>query len=92
MCICACKLRFHVQVFEAMEMNFRKLTQKYGGGGRGLALQAVRQYAKQLFIACKHMHGNGIVHADLKPDNIVVSKDYKTLKVKKEATCRAACS
>lgn len=68
-------------VFEAMEMNFRKLTQKYGGGGRGLALQAVRQYAKQLFIACKHMHGNGIVHADLKPDNIVVSKDYKTLKI-----------
>ena len=61
-------------------MNFRKLTQKYGGG-RGLALSAVRQYAKQLFIACKHMHEQGIVHADLKPDNIVISKDHKTLKV-----------
>lgn len=61
-------------------MNCRKLTQKYGGG-RGLALSAVQQYARQLFVACKHMHDNGIVHADLKPDNMVVSKNYRTLKV-----------
>jgi serine/threonine-protein kinase PRP4 len=44
----------------------------------GLIMQAVRAYAHQLFLALSHLAKNQVVHADIKPDNVLVN-DNKTL-------------
>lgn len=40
---------------------------------RGASLQIVQSWTKQFFSGLRHMHKNGIVHCDVKPDNICVS-------------------
>jgi serine/threonine-protein kinase PRP4 len=39
----------------------------------GLHIKAVRSYSQQLFLALKLMKKANILHADIKPDNILVS-------------------
>lgn len=67
-------------VFEPMDMNLRELTKKYGRGV-GLNVNAVRLYAAQLLQALYHMRNCGVVHADLKPDNILVNDRRNVVKV-----------
>ena len=67
-------------VFEAMDMNLRDLTRKYGRG-IGLHISAVRAYATQMFIALLHLENCGVLHADIKPDNILVDESRSTIKV-----------
>jgi len=67
-------------VFESMEMNLRGLVRKVGRG-IGLNLGAVRSYAVQLLISLRHLRQNGILHADIKPDNILVSADHTVVKI-----------
>lgn len=52
-------------------MNLRELLKKYGKDV-GLHIKAVRSYAHQLLLALKLLKKCNIVHADLKPDNILV--------------------
>jgi serine/threonine-protein kinase PRP4 len=61
-------------VFEALDANLRELTKKYGRGV-GLSLAAVRAYGAQLLAALHHARACGVLHADIKPDNILVSSD-----------------
>ena len=61
--------------FEPMKLNMRELLKKYGktnGKEVGITLEATKLYTKQLMIALKHLKDNQILHADLKPDNILV--------------------
>lgn len=67
-------------VYEAMHKNLREVIRKFGKRV-GLNLSAVRAYGKQLFIALRSMHRLGIVHADLKPDNILANAEYNVVKV-----------
>ncbi|CAI6340320.1 unnamed protein product [Periconia digitata] len=67
-------------VFEHMSKNLRDLL-KEDTNGHGLALQAVRTYARQMFIGLQHLQNCQVVHCDLKPDNILVSHDKKTIKL-----------
>ncbi|KAM3138802.1 hypothetical protein pb186bvf_009005 [Paramecium bursaria] len=67
-------------VFESMDMNLREAIKVYGQG-KGLGLDAIRSYAMQLFLALAKCKELGIIHADLKPDNILISKDTKQLKL-----------
>lgn len=48
------------------------MLKKYGKNV-GLHIKAVRSYAQQLFLALRHMKKCNILHADIKPDNILVS-------------------
>lgn len=52
-------------------MNLREVLRKYGQNV-GLHYKAVRSYSQQLFLALKLMKKTGIIHADIKPDNILV--------------------
>mmetsp|Transcript_109818 Transcript_109818/g.309651 ORF Transcript_109818/g.309651 Transcript_109818/m.309651 type:complete len:631 (+) Transcript_109818:111-2003(+) len=67
-------------VFECMWDNLRVALKKYTKD-KGMSLQAVRAYTKQLLIALRHIHRNHIIHADIKPDNILISAGHNIVKV-----------
>lgn len=59
-------------VFENLSLNLREVLKKFGNNV-GINLNATRAYAYQIFLALGHMRKCSIIHADLKPDNILVS-------------------
>ena len=59
-------------VFENLSLNLREVLKKFGNNV-GINLHATRAYAYQIFVALGHMRKCSIIHADLKPDNILVS-------------------
>lgn len=56
-------------------MNLREVLKRYGKNV-GLHIKAVRSYCQQLLLALKLMKRGGILHADIKPDNILVRSSY----------------
>ncbi|CAK7270346.1 U4/U6 small nuclear ribonucleoprotein prp4 [Sporothrix epigloea] len=66
--------------FENLSMNLREVLKKFGNNV-GINLQGVRVYAYQIFVALAHMRRCSIIHADLKPDNILVNGNRSTLKI-----------
>ncbi|KAF2111698.1 kinase-like domain-containing protein [Lophiotrema nucula] len=67
-------------LFEHMDRNLRDLL-KDVTKGHGLTFSAVKTYARQIFSGLYHLEANHIIHFDLKPDNILVSEDLKTIKL-----------
>jgi len=73
--------RNHVcMVFEAMDMNLRETVKKFGRDV-GINLKAVRAYAFQLLLALKLLRTCGVLHADIKPDNILLNKSRTSVKL-----------
>ncbi|CAM6102700.1 unnamed protein product [Calypogeia fissa] len=67
-------------VFESLHMNLREILKKFGRN-IGINLNAVRAYAKQLFISLKHLRNCGVLHCDIKPDNMLVNESKNVLKL-----------
>eukprot|EP00898_Chlorokybus_atmophyticus_P005737 jgi/Chlat1/6164/Chrsp41S05711 len=67
-------------VFEPMHMNLREVLKKFGRN-IGININAVRSYSQQMLIALKHMKNCGVLHADIKPDNILVNENKTVLKM-----------
>ncbi|KAI9097325.1 kinase-like domain-containing protein [Phlyctochytrium arcticum] len=67
-------------VFESLSMNLREVLKKFGKDV-GLNIRAVRIYAQQLFLALSLLKKCNILHADIKPDNILVTDSKSTLKL-----------
>ena len=67
-------------VFPCADYNLRDVLQKFGKGV-GLSLEAVRSYFGQLLAAATHLKKHSIIHSDLKPDNILVSKDFSCVQL-----------
>jgi len=66
--------------FESLSMNLREVLKKYGKHV-GINLLAVRSYTLQLLMALKLMRKCNIIHADIKPDNILVNENKSILKL-----------
>eukprot|EP00871_Galdieria_phlegrea_P005936 jgi/Galph1/82/GphlegSOOS_G4848.1 len=67
-------------VFESMHMNLREVLKKYGGD-RGISIKAVQLYTRQLLNAVYLLQKCKIIHADLKPDNILVNEAKNIVKI-----------
>lgn len=67
-------------VFENMDMNLREVLKKFGRDV-GINLKAVRAYAQQLFLSLSLMRKCQYIHADLKPDNILVNEARSSVKL-----------
>jgi serine/threonine-protein kinase PRP4 len=67
-------------VFESLSINLREVIKKYGRP-YGLHVKGVRSYAQQLFLALKLLKKCNILHADIKPDNILVDETKRVLKL-----------
>jgi serine/threonine-protein kinase PRP4 len=61
--------------FENLSLNLREVLKKFGNNV-GINIHACAEYANQMFIALGHMRKCTIIHADLKPDNILVSRAF----------------
>ena len=61
-------------------MNLRQLLKKYGKDN-GLHIKAVRAYGQQLCQSLSLLRKCNLIHADIKPDNILVSESKSVLKL-----------
>ncbi|CRK21772.1 hypothetical protein BN1723_017949, partial [Verticillium longisporum] len=66
--------------FENLSLNLREVLRKFGNNV-GINLGATRAYAHQIFVGLAHMRKCTIIHADLKPDNILVNENRNVLKI-----------
>ncbi|EFJ33506.1 hypothetical protein SELMODRAFT_2003, partial [Selaginella moellendorffii] len=67
-------------VMEFLDLNLRQITNKYGRN-RGINLKTICVYAHQLMVALQHLAHCGILHCDIKPDNIMVTKSRRSIKL-----------
>eukprot|EP01054_Gregarina_sp_Poly1_P000196 Gregarina_sp_Poly_1__195@NODE_1045_length_5261_cov_14_130920_g725_i0_p1_GENE_NODE_1045_length_5261_cov_14_130920_g725_i0NODE_1045_length_5261_cov_14_130920_g725_i0_p1_ORF_typecomplete_len616_score93_26Pkinase/PF00069_25/9e57Pkinase_Tyr/PF07714_17/5_4e31Kinaselike/PF14531_6/2_1e12RIO1/PF01163_22/4_9e06Kdo/PF06293_14/2_1e05Pkinase_fungal/PF17667_1/1_6e05YrbLPhoP_reg/PF10707_9/0_00095APH/PF01636_23/2_8e03APH/PF01636_23/0_0052Pox_serthr_kin/PF05445_11/0_0093WaaY/PF06176_11/0_029FTA2/PF13095_6/0_099P len=69
-------------VFENLSLDMRQFMKRRGSGkDKGLNLLAIAFFARQLMVALRHMRKHRIIHADIKPDNILLDERHNTLKV-----------
>ena len=67
-------------VFPFEQYNLRDVLSKFGKGV-GLTLSGVQSYFAQLLSSLQHLISRNLIHADLKPDNILVSHDFGTVQL-----------
>jgi len=67
-------------VFECMWDNLRVALKKYTKD-KGMSLKAVRAYTRQLLIGLQHIHRCQLIHADIKPDNILITAGHNLVKI-----------
>ena len=67
-------------VFENLSLNLREVLKKFGRD-IGINLKAIRAYSQQLFLGLSLLKKCQYLHADLKPDNILVNEGRNMLKI-----------
>ena len=46
-----------------------------------IALEHIRQYGISMFLSLNSLRKHKVIHADIKPDNFLMSLDLKTIKL-----------
>lgn len=67
-------------VFENLESNLRDIIKKFGRD-TGINIIAIKSYTHQLLSGLSLLRGAHLMHADIKPDNILVNKNHSILKI-----------
>lgn len=67
-------------VLEPLNMDLRSIIKKYGKN-HGINMKALMSYSRQLLLSLRLLKKIGIVHADIKPDNILVNEKKNILKL-----------
>jgi serine/threonine-protein kinase PRP4 len=67
-------------VFEPLAMNLKELQDKFGTGV-GLSIQGVQEFARQLLLSLALLSKLRIIHADIKPHNILSTESYRVIKL-----------
>jgi len=67
-------------VFEPLAMNLKEVQDKFGTGV-GLSVQGVQEFARQLLLSLALLAKLRIIHADIKPHNILSTESYRTIKM-----------
>ena len=60
-------------VFEYVEQDLKKVID--GSNGNGLEIKTVKSYLYQLLKGIEYIHNHKVLHRDLKPQNLLVTKD-----------------
>lgn len=68
-------------------MNLREVVKRFGKDV-GLNIRAVRVYTKQLFLALSLLRKCNVMHADIKPDNILVLFSMCKIRLFLMSSCR----
>jgi serine/threonine-protein kinase PRP4 len=63
-----------------ISMNLREILRKYGRDV-GIHIKAVRIYGQHLLLALSLLKKCNIIHADIKPDNMLVNESKNVLKL-----------
>ncbi|EES15619.1 hypothetical protein BDA96_08G028100 [Sorghum bicolor] len=70
-------------VFEFLDTDLKKYLDVYrrGPAARPLPATLIKNFLYQLCKGVAHCHGHGVLHRDLKPQNLLVDKDKGILKI-----------
>ncbi|KAL9643526.1 hypothetical protein ABK040_010140 [Willaertia magna] len=71
-------------IFELLDLNLREILKTYGkeqGKPVGISMDGVILYTRQLLVALKHLQNCEILHADIKPDNMLVHPSHMKVKL-----------
>lgn len=68
-------------VFELMSGSLRQVLLRYHRVSGGVPPHLVQQCARQLMLGLRHLKKHRLVHADLKPDNVLVCPEFKQIKI-----------
>ncbi|KAG0575315.1 hypothetical protein KC19_VG336000 [Ceratodon purpureus] len=70
-------------VFEYMDTDLKKYIDLHGRGPSGTPLptEVIQSFMYQLCTGLAHCHGHGVMHRDLKPQNLLVDKQTRRLKI-----------
>ncbi|CAE7509947.1 Prpf4b [Symbiodinium microadriaticum] len=75
-------------VFELMKCNLRTALAKYGAGKGLPLLPTVRDFGRQLFLALRVLRRAGLIHCDVKPENLLLGGDNATIKLSDFGSCQ----